>query len=170
MSMLVLPNFPRPEDFHKIARLCPIEVIEVLSKLQLVKKAGSAGSVCVPSAPDAFSIALISNNQSLQRGIIELQLTARTQSFDRSDKHEVGGARAETRRGLGGQNEKLTRLEMCRRLEADLGKVRDGIAAALRHLFDLVKDQAVVIACERDRRCKCKYCHHSCNPELFHGG
>src|SRR4029453_2585556 len=58
ISVLVSSHLPRPENLHEIARLRLIEVIEVLSKLQFVKKAGCAGSVCVPSAPDAFAIAL----------------------------------------------------------------------------------------------------------------
>ena len=52
MSVLVSSHLPRPENLHEIARLRLIEIIEVLSKPELVKKAGRAGSVCVPSAPD----------------------------------------------------------------------------------------------------------------------
>ena len=71
MSVLVSPDLPRPENFHEIARFRLIEVIEVLSKLQLVKQTGCARPICIPAAPDAFAIALISDDQSLQRGIIE---------------------------------------------------------------------------------------------------
>jgi hypothetical protein len=63
MAMFVSPDLTGPENLHEIARLRPIKVIEVLSELQLVKETGRAGSVCVPSAPDAFAIVLISNNQ-----------------------------------------------------------------------------------------------------------
>ena len=38
---------------------------------------------------------------------------------------------------------------MRRRLQADLGKTRNGITTALRHLFDLLENQAVVISGER---------------------
>jgi len=38
---------------------------------------------------------------------------------------------------------------MGRRLQADLGEARNRIMAALRHLFDLLEDQAVVISGER---------------------
>src|SRR4029077_3411092 len=89
MSVLVSSNLPRPENLHEIARLGLVEVVEVLSKLELVKKTGRAGSVCVPSAPDTFAIALISNDQPLQCGIIEVQLTACTQRLDRSDKNQI---------------------------------------------------------------------------------
>ena len=38
---------------------------------------------------------------------------------------------------------------MGRRLQADLGKTRNGITTALRHLFNLLENQAVVISGER---------------------
>ena len=38
---------------------------------------------------------------------------------------------------------------MGRRLQADLGEMRNGIMTALRHLFDLLENQAVVISGER---------------------
>src|SRR4029077_2514045 len=87
MSVLVSSHLPRPENLHEIARLGLVEIVEVLSKLELMKKTGCAGSVCVPSAPDTFAVALIPNDQSLQRGIIEAQLAARTQSLDCSDEN-----------------------------------------------------------------------------------
>src|SRR6266496_2247366 len=65
MSMLVSADLARPENFHEIPRFRLIEIIEVLSELQLVKETGCAGPVCVPTAPDTFAIALISNDQSL---------------------------------------------------------------------------------------------------------
>src|SRR6266550_8741595 len=71
MSVLVFSHLPRPENLHEIAWLRLIEVVEVLPKPELVKKTGCARSVCVPSAPDTFAVALISNDQSLQRGIIQ---------------------------------------------------------------------------------------------------
>ena len=82
MPMLVSPDLPRPEDFHEIARFRLIEVIEVLSKLQLVKQAGGAGSVCVPAAPHAFPVVLITDNQLIQRRKIQLQLSAIAQLLD----------------------------------------------------------------------------------------
>jgi hypothetical protein len=62
MPMLVSSDFPRPEDFHEITGSRLIEVIEVLPKMQLMKKAGCAGPVRVPSAPDTFAIMLVSND------------------------------------------------------------------------------------------------------------
>ena len=63
--MLVSSHLLRPENFHEIPWLRLIKIIEVLSKLQFVKKTGSAGSIRVPPAPDAFAIPLISNDQPL---------------------------------------------------------------------------------------------------------
>ena len=45
---------------------------------------------------------------------------------------------------------------MGRGLEADLGKTRNRITAALRHLFDLIENQAVVFSGERCVRCEPK--------------
>ena len=43
MPVFVSTDLPGPENFHEVARLRPVEIIEVLSKLQLIKKAGRAG-------------------------------------------------------------------------------------------------------------------------------
>ena len=77
-----------------------------------------------------------------------MQFASCAQSFDRSDENEVRCTRAKTGRGLGGQNEKFTRLKMCRGLETDFCEVRNGIAAALGHLLNLIKDEVVVITGE----------------------
>ena len=42
---------------------------------------------------------------------------------------------------------------MRRRLQADLREVRNRIPAALRHLFNLLQDEVVVIVC---KRCACE--------------
>ena len=147
--MLAFAHLARPENFHEIARLRVIEVIEVLSKLQLVKKASRTGPICIPPAPDAFAVALISDYQPLQCGVIEVQLASRAQPLDRSDEDQIRCARTETRRRRRRQNEKFAGLKMRRRLKANLCEMRNGITAALRHLFNLVKDQAVVISGER---------------------
>ena len=89
MPVFVSSDLPGPENLHEVARLRPIEIIEVLSKLQLVKKTGRAGSICIPSAPDAFAVTLISNDQPFQCGIIETQLPARTQRLDRPDENQI---------------------------------------------------------------------------------
>ncbi len=77
MSVFPFAHLPRPENFHEIAWLRLIKVIEVLSKAQLVKETGGAWSICVPPAPDAFAIALISNDQLFQRSVVETQLASR---------------------------------------------------------------------------------------------
>ena len=170
MPVFVSTDLPGPENFHEVTRLRPVEIIEVLSKLQLMKKAGRAGSICIPAAPDAFAIALIANDQSFQCGIIEMQLTTRAQSLDRPDEYQIRCARAETRRGLRRENEKFAGLEVCRRLKTDLCEMRNRITAALRHLFDLLKDQTVVITRERHVRRGSK--NHKKNPsrQSLHGG
>jgi len=62
MSVLVSPDLARPENLHEIARLRLIEVIEILPKLQLMKKAGRAWPIRIPPAPDSFAVALISDD------------------------------------------------------------------------------------------------------------
>jgi hypothetical protein len=90
--VLVFADLARPENFHKIARLGLIETVKVAAEPQLVKQTRSAGAICVPPAPDSFAIALISNDQALQRGIIQMQFASRAQSLDCPDKHQIGCA------------------------------------------------------------------------------
>ncbi len=59
---------------------------------------------------------------------------------------------------------------MRRRLETDLCEVRDRIAATLRHLLDLIKDQAVIVSCERRRRCEPKNRKKNPSRQSLHGG
>jgi len=63
MSVLVSTHLPGPENFHEVTRLRPVEIIEVLSKLQLIKKAGRAGAICIPATPYAFAVMLIADDQ-----------------------------------------------------------------------------------------------------------
>ena len=90
--MLGFAYLPRPENLHEVARFCLIKVIEVRSKPQFVKETGGARSICVPAAPDAFPIALISNDKALQGGVIQTKVAARTQSLDGSNENKIGGA------------------------------------------------------------------------------
>ena len=92
MSVLGFAHLPRPENFHEVARLRLIKVIEVRSKPQLVKETGGARSICVPAAPDAFPIALISNDQLFQSGVIQTKVAARTQGLDGSNENKIGRA------------------------------------------------------------------------------
>ena len=96
MSVFIFSHLPRPENFHEIAWLRLIKVVEIAAKSQLVKETRSAGAIGVPSAPDPFAVTLISNDQVLQSGVIEMKFASRTQRLDRSDEHEVGCARTET--------------------------------------------------------------------------
>ena len=168
MSVLVSSDLARPENFHEIARPRLIEVIEVLAKPQLVKETRRAGSVGIPAAPDSFAIALIPNDEPLQGGIIEMKVASRAQSLDCPDEHEIRCARAEAWPRW--QNEKFSGLKMRRRLKADLREMRNRIAAALRHLFDLLENQVVVIAGERRRRGESEDRKKNPSRASFHGG
>jgi hypothetical protein len=57
---------------------------------------------------------------------------------------------------------------MSRRLKTDLGEMRNRIVAALRHLFDLLENQVVVIAGERGTRCKSKDRKKNPSHAFFH--
>ena len=59
---------------------------------------------------------------------------------------------------------------MRRRLQANLGKTRDRIPAALRHLFDLIENQAVIISGERCLCCEPKNYDKNRKGEFLHGG
>ena len=166
--MFISPHLARPENFHEIARSRLIEVIEVLAKLQLVKKTRCAGSVGIPAAPDSLAIALIPNDEPLQGGVIEMKIASRAQSLDCPDEHQIRRARAETwpRR----QNEKFSRFKMRRRLKADLCEMRNRIAAALRHLFNLLENHAIVVSSERRTRRESKDRKKNPSRASFHGG
>lgn len=146
--MLVFTDLARPKDFHEIAGLRLIETVGVAAKPQLVKEARCAWAVSVPAAPDAFPVALISDDQVLQSGGIEIQFAPRPQRLDCLNEDQIGCARAKTGRASRRQDKKFSRLKMRGTLKANLGKMGNGIMAALRHLFNLLKYQAVVIAGE----------------------
>jgi len=115
-----------------------------------VKQTRGARAICVPAAPNAFSIALIANDQALKRAVIQTKLTTFAQSFDRPDKHQVRRAGTETRPRR--NDEEFSGLKMCRRLESNLGKMRNRVMTGFRHLFHLLKNQVVAIAGERELR------------------
>ena len=81
MSVLAFAYLPGPKDFHEIARLRLIKVVEVLAKSQFMEETGGTRSICIPSTPDSFAVPLISNDKLLQSGKIELKLTPRAQSL-----------------------------------------------------------------------------------------
>lgn len=97
MPVLVSADRAGPENFHEITGLRLIDIVEISTEPQLVKQASGAGTICVPSSPDAFSIVLVANDQPLKRAIIQTKLTAFAQSFDRPDKDQIRRARTETR-------------------------------------------------------------------------
>jgi len=164
--VLVSANRPRPENFHEITRLRLIDIVEISTEPQLVKQARSARAICVPAAPDAFSIPLVANDQAFKRTVVQTKLTTFAQSFDRSDKHQIRRPRTETRPGR--DDKEFPRLKMCRRFQANLCKMRNRVTAAFWHLPDLLQNQVVVIAGERDlRRDSNKRCNDA-YTELVH--
>jgi hypothetical protein len=92
MSALTTSDALRPKDFHEIAWTGLSEAVEVAAKAELMKKARRAWSVRVPASPNAFAVALVSNDQLIERGEVELKLTALAQGLNRSNKNEVGRA------------------------------------------------------------------------------
>jgi len=136
MSVLVSSHLARPENFHEIAGFGLIDIVEVSAEPKLVKQTRGAWAIRVPAAPDAFSIALVANDQALKRAVVEIKLTTFAQSFDRSDKHQIRRARTETRPR--GNDEEFSRLKMCRGLQPNLCKMRNRITTAFRHLPDLL--------------------------------
>jgi len=96
--VLVLADLARPKDFHEIAGLRLIETIEVVAEPQLVKEARCAWAISVPAAPDAFPVALISDDQVLQSGGIEIHLAPRPQRLDCFNEDQIRCARAKTGR------------------------------------------------------------------------
>src|SRR4029077_11129901 len=116
-------HLARPENFHEITRLRLIDIVKISTEPQLVKQTRGARAICVPPAPDAFSIALVTNDQALERAVVQTKLTTFAQSFDRSDKHQIRRARTKARPRR--NDEKFSRLKMCRRLQANLGKMRN---------------------------------------------
>src|SRR5438552_3578133 len=98
MSALTAPDALRPKDFHEISRLRLSEAVEIAAETEFMKKARRAWSVRVPAAPNAFAVALISNDQLIERGEVELKLVMLAQGLERSNKDEVG--RAGTKAGV----------------------------------------------------------------------
>jgi len=166
MAVLVSANRARPENLHEIARLRLIDVVEIATEPKLVKEAPRARAICIPATPDAFSIALVANDQALQRAVVQTKLTTFAQSFDRSDKHQVRRARTETRPRR--NNKEFPRLEMCRRLQTNLCKMRNRITTAFGHLPDLLKNEVVAVAGERELRRGNNKRRKDASSELFH--
>ena len=168
MSVLVSSHLSGPENFHEIARLGLIDIVEISTKPQLVKQTRRARAICVPAAPDAFSIVLVANHQAFKRAVVETKLTTFAQSFDRPDKHQIGRARTETRPRR--NDKEFSRFKMCRRLQANLCKMRDRVTTAFRHLPDLLQNQVVAIAGERELRSQAENEYRDPRRSVCHGG
>ena len=118
--MLGTADFGRPKNFHEIARLRFGEVIEVPAQVHLIREARRAGAVGVPSAPNAFAVALTTNHQAFESRMIEIERTLRAQGLDRFHEDEVGRAGAVARRGRVRHNEEFSGFEMSGGLEGGL--------------------------------------------------
>ena len=134
--MLVSANRARPENLHEIAGFRLIDIVEISTEPQFVKQTRRAWAICVPTAPDAFSIALVADDQPLKCAVVQTKLTTFAQSFDRSDEDQIRRSRTETRPRR--NDKKFPGLKMCRRLEANLCKMRNRVATAFRHPSDLL--------------------------------
>src|SRR3954471_17601221 len=168
MSVLIFSHLTRPENFHEVTRLRLVDIVEISTKLQLVKETGRAWAIGVPSSPDAFSIVLVANDQTLKRGVVQTELPAFAQSLDGPDKHQIRRARTETRSR--GNDKELPRFEMRRRLQTNLCKMRNRVMTSCRHLPYLLQNHVVVIASEQELRREGENYRHDESAELFHGG
>src|SRR5260370_16979569 len=90
MSVLTSAHLPRPKYFHKIAGARLVEIIKIAAKSELVKEAGCPLAVGIPATPNSFAIMLITNDELLECGEIEVQFSPRATRLDRLDKHEIG--------------------------------------------------------------------------------
>src|SRR6267143_708839 len=97
MAVLGAAYFWRPENFHEIAGLRFGEIIEILSEVHLVEEPSCSRPVGVPSAPDAFAIALTADYEAFARGVIEMEKTPRAQGLDRFHENKISRARAVAR-------------------------------------------------------------------------
>ena len=152
MAVLASADRARPEYFHKIAGLRLIEAIKVSAEPEFVEKAGGTRTVGVPAPPDILAIALIANDQMIERGKIKLELAALAQRLDCFNKDQVGRARTETGEGRFRKHEELAGFKVGGRLQFNLGEMRSGISAAGRHVPELLEDDAVEIFRARGRR------------------
>src|SRR5262249_61362600 len=126
----------RGRNLHEIARVGMSNSVKSATEAQLGKQARCTRATCIPATPDGFSIALIANDQALKCAVVQTKLTTFAQSFDRSDKYQIRRARTETRPRR--NDKELPRLKMCRGLQTNLCKTRNGVTTALRHLPDLL--------------------------------
>lgn len=117
--MLASAHLLRPEYFHEVARLRVVKIVEVLAQPQFVKKPGCPWAIRVPATPDSFAIVLIANDELVERGEIEVQLSARAKCLDGSDEHEIGRTRAETGEWRRREDKKFAGLKMGRGFQAN---------------------------------------------------
>lgn len=117
-----------------------------------MKEAGGAGPVRIPTAPDSFAVMLIPNNQLLERGKVELKISASPKCFDGFDEDKISRARTKTRRVRRRQDEKFAGLEMSGLLQANLGEMGGRVSSPFRHLRDLFQDEIVQVGRFNDSR------------------
>src|SRR6476619_2855337 len=101
-----------PKDFHEIARLRLRKIGEVSAQAEFVKQSRGSGTVRVPTSPHAFTVMLVANDQLVQRRIVELELPAVAQLFNRLNENQVGGARTKTHIRLRRGDKKFSGFKM----------------------------------------------------------
>ena len=77
-------------------------------------------AIGIPAAPDAFAVALVANEKTLESGVIQTQRAPRAQGFDGLDEHQIRGAGAVAWRRLIRHHGKNARLKMGGGLEPDV--------------------------------------------------
>jgi len=112
MAAFASADTVRPKDFHEVAWLRLAEVVEVATESELVKKARRSRAIRIPAAPNAFAVALISNDQLIERGEVELKLPALAQGFEGANENNVSGAGTKAREGRLWDAEKFAGLKM----------------------------------------------------------
>ena len=70
MAVLRPADFGRPENFHEITGLRLGEVVEIFAEIHFVEEPRGPRAIGVPSAPDAFAVALVADEKTVEGRII----------------------------------------------------------------------------------------------------
>jgi len=146
MTVFASADFRRPEDFHEIAGLRLSEVVEVFAEIHFVEKPRRSRAIGIPSTPDAFAVALVPNEETVEGGVGKTEAAASTQRLDRFDEHQIRRAGAITRRRGIGDDGKNARLKMGGGLQSNGGGAGGGIFSAGWHRANLIEDEIVIFA------------------------
>lgn len=92
MTALSPSHLIAPEDFHEITGLRLSEIDKVAADPKLMEEAGCPWSVRIPTAPNAFPVVLIANDQLVEGREIQMQIAAIPERLKRFNKHDVSRA------------------------------------------------------------------------------